>query len=174
MKLSSHTPHKKARIEIIPLIDIMFFLLASFMLVAMSMVKLQAIATNLPSAKTSTPVQKPDFVAIGVDAKGNYYFDKDKTPIPADDIPARLAPWYKAKGEGLKVFVNADQDASYNSVITALDEVRSLQITKVSFAVKKNNHFDPEKPRPSTHPDGPVGGAPAAAAAPAAPAPPNP
>ena len=177
MKLSSHTPHKKARIEIIPLIDIMFFLLASFMLVAMSMVKLQAIATNLPGAKTSTPVQKPDFVAIGVSKEGQYYFDKDKTPIEADAIPARLQPFYAAKQADLKVFVNADQDASYNAVITALDEVRQLGITKVSFAVKKNNKFDPAAPRPSTHPDAVAPGAPAAPAAPAAPvapAPPNP
>ena len=182
MKLTSHTPHKKARIEIIPLIDIMFFLLASFMLVAMSMVKLQAIQTNLPSSKTSTPVQKPDFVAIGVSKDGQYYFDKDKTPTDPDDLPAKLQPWYKAKGEELKVFVNADQDASYNAVITALDEVRSLGITKVSFAVKKNNKFDPVAPRPNTHPDsaGPgVSAAPAAAPAapaapPAAPAAPNP
>ena len=177
MKLSSHTPHKKARIEIIPLIDIMFFLLASFMLVAMSMVKLQAIDTHLPGVTTSTPVQKPDFVAIGVSKDGQYYFDKDKAPIQPDDIPARLQPFYVAKRDDLKVFVNADQDASYNAVITALDEVRTMGITKVSFAVKKNNKFDPAAPRPSTHPDAVAPGAPAAPAAPvapAAPAPPNP
>ena len=168
MKLTSHTPHKKARIEIIPLIDIMFFLLASFMLVAMSMVKLQAIQTNLPSSKTSTPVQKPDFVAIGVSKDGQYYFDKDKGPTLADDLPAKLQPFYAVKRDELKVFVNADQDATYNAVITALDEVRSLGITKVSFAVKKNNKFDPASPRPTTHPE--AGGAPGAAAAPAAPA----
>ncbi len=88
-----------------------------------------------------------------MDKHGQYYFDKDKTPIPADDIPARLQPFYAAKQDDLKVFVNADQDASYNAVITALDEVRSLGITKVSFAVKKNNKFDPAAPRPNTHPD---------------------
>ncbi len=177
MKLTSHTPHKKARIEIIPLIDIMFFLLASFMLVAMSMVKLQAIQTNLPASNTSTPIQKPDFVAIGVDKEGKYYFDKDKSPIDPDTIPARLQPFYASKRDDLKVFVNADQDASYNAVITALDEVRSVGITKVSFAVKKNNHFDPAGPRPNTHPDTDANGArqrsprPAAPAAPAAPPP---
>ncbi len=150
MKLNSAVPHKKARIEIIPLIDIMFFLLASFMLVSLSMIKLQAIKTNLPKASTGTNVPKPDFVAIGIDKDGNYFFDKDTTPIPADDIPKRLQPFYAAKQDDLKVFVNADSDTSYASVITALDKVREVGVTKVSFPVKEGTKFDPKKPRPDT------------------------
>ena len=173
MKLTSHTPHKKARIEIIPLIDIMFFLLASFMLVAMSMVKLQAIDTNLPKSSTAKNQNKPDFVAIGVDKDGKYFFDRDKTPIDGDLITQRLAPFYKAKGEDLKVFINADQDAKYDALIGALDMVRAVGISKVSFAVKKGNHFDANGPRPNTHPDSDANGQPiSGAAAPAAPAPP--
>jgi biopolymer transport protein ExbD len=170
MKLSSAVPHKKARIEIIPLIDIMFFLLASFMLVSLSMIKLQAIQTNLPSAQTGVNVPKPDFVAIGIDKDGKYYFDQDKGSIPPDDIPKRLQPFYKQKGEDLKVFLNADSDTSYASVITALDMVRSVGVKKVSFPVKAGK-FDASKPRPNTT----SGIMPAAApAAPAAPAPASP
>ena len=108
MHLSSSTPPKKARIEIIPLIDIMFFLLASFMLVSMSMIKLQKVDTNLPSSKTSAPQQKQDFVAVGIDAKGNYYFDKDKDPIAIDQVPVRLQPFYDKSKDDTKVFVNCD------------------------------------------------------------------
>ena len=147
MTLNSHTPHKKARIEIIPLIDIMFFLLASFMLVSMSMIKLQAVQTTLPSVKApATPQQKPDFTTIGIDAKGNYYFDKDKDPIPSDKIHERLQPLYAEKQQDLKVFINADKDISYDQLMVALDEVRLLGITKVSFAVKKGHTFDPNSP----------------------------
>ena len=89
MKLTSHTPHKKARIEIIPLIDIMFFLLASFMLVAMSMVKLQAIQTNLPGANSSTPIQKPDFIAIGVSKTAS--ITSTRTRRPSCPMPSRRA-----------------------------------------------------------------------------------
>ncbi len=136
--------HKKARIEIIPLIDIMFFLLASFMLVSLSMVKLQAIDTKLPNASTAKGVDKPDFVAIGIDAKNQYYFDKDKNPIPVADIPARLASYYKAKGDDLKVFINADESVSYASVVALLDQIKTMGIKKVSFPVKKDNHYDPK------------------------------
>ena len=49
MDFVSPIPHKKARIEIIPLIDIMFFLLASFMMVSLSQVHLKGIKVNLPT-----------------------------------------------------------------------------------------------------------------------------
>ena len=49
MRVSSPIPHKKARIEIIPLIDIMFFLLASFMMVSLSQVHMKGIKVNLPT-----------------------------------------------------------------------------------------------------------------------------
>ncbi len=139
-------PFKKARIEIIPLIDIMFFLLASFMLVSMSMIKLQAIENKLPSAQTAKPVDKPDFMAIGIDAKGQYYFEKDKNPMPVADIPKRLNPEYLAKGDKLKVFINADEATSYAAVVQVLDELKDMGIEHVSFPVKKDNHFDPNSP----------------------------
>ncbi len=139
MKLSSHTPHKKARIEIIPLIDIMFFLLASFMLVAMSMVKLQAVQTDLPDAHKGENVTKQDFHTVGIDAHGNYYIDKEHDPIPLEQIALKLQPFYAEKKDDLKVFINADKDISYNMLISVLDQLRSLGVKKVSFAVKKGH-----------------------------------
>jgi biopolymer transport protein ExbD len=168
MKLNSSTPHKKARIEIIPLIDIMFFLLASFMLVSMSMIRMQAIQTNLPSAKTGSSVEKPDFIVIGIDKTNTFYFNKEKTPCAVDDLIPKLQPFYKEKGEELKVFVNADMDASYNSVVLALDQIRLMGIKKVSFPVKKDNKFDPNAPVRTVAAPAPV-----PASAPAAMAPPS-
>ncbi len=143
-------------------IDIMFFLLASFMLVSMSMIKLQKIETKLPSKNQPPPPAdvKPNFIAIGIDKTGAIYFDKDKDPIAADVIPGRLQPFYVQSKENTKVFINCDQDASYDQLVSVLDAVRQLGITKVSFAVKNNNTFDPNKPRPTTHD---VPGAPGAA-----------
>ena len=69
---------KKARIEIIPLIDIMFFLLASFMLVSLTMINMKAIEVNLPTATSAQPNTKPDFIIVSVDALGDFYFEKEK------------------------------------------------------------------------------------------------
>ncbi len=142
------SPHKKARIEIIPLIDIMFFLLASFMLVSMSMIKLQAIDTKLPPPSNAPPPKAdPDIVSIGIDKTGKYYFAKDRNPISVAEIPARLSPLYKAQGDDLKVFINADQETSYASVVAVLDAVRAMGLAKISFPTKKDNHFDPNAPK---------------------------
>jgi len=76
MKLGSLYPHKKARIEIIPLIDIMFFLLASFMMASLSMMRLQSIRMNLPTATVARKDTKPDMVNLTVDQLGNISIDK--------------------------------------------------------------------------------------------------
>ena len=162
MHLNSNTPHKKARIEIIPLIDIMFFLLASFMLVSMSMIKLQAIPNNLPGKSAAPkPPDHPDFTTIGIDKAGNFYFigvDKQVIPIKASEIPARLQPLYAAQQQDTKVFINVDKDAKYDAMIAALDQVREIGISKVSFAVKKDHTFDPAAP---SHAQVPVSSVPA-------------
>ena len=164
MHLNSSTPHKKARIEIIPLIDIMFFLLASFMLVSMSMIKLQAIPNNLPGKSAAPkPPDHPDFTTIGIDKEGNFYFvddNKQATPIKPSELPARLQPLYEKQQQDLKVFINVDKDAKYDALITALDEIRAMGISKVSFAVKKDHVFDPAAP---SHSQVPVSTAPSGA-----------
>ena len=139
MSPSSKGPGKKARIEIIPLIDIMFFLLASFMLVSMSMIKLQKVETNLPGAKSGGPQQKQDFVVVGVDAKGNIYYDKDPGTVTLEAVTAKLTKVFEARKDDTKVFINCDKDATYNQLVSVLDVVRGIGIKQVSFAVKKEN-----------------------------------
>ena len=61
MEFTSPVPKKKARIEIIPLIDIMFFLLASFMMVSLSQVHMKGIRVNLPAMVAPTqPLPTPE------------------------------------------------------------------------------------------------------------------
>ena len=138
-------PGKKARIEIIPLIDIMFFLLASFMLISMSMIKLQAVQTDLPDAHKGENVVKQDFHTVGIDKNGNYYYDKEKDPLPLDKlIQTKMQPEFAREGaDNLKVYVNADKEITYDMLITVLDQLRSLGVKKVSFAVKKGHSYTP-------------------------------
>ena len=148
-------PGRKARIEIIPLIDIMFFLLASFMLVSMSMIKLQAIQNDLPDAHKGENVVKQDFHTIGIDKNGNYYYDKEKSPFPLEQIPAKLKGALDATGpDNTKVYINADKDITYNMLISVLDQLRSLGVKKVSFAVKKGHGYAPPTGAPAPAPAG--------------------
>src|SRR5436190_15893894 len=78
MQVASPIPHKKARIEIIPLIDIMFFLLASFMMVSLSQVHMKGIKVNLPSGQSGETQTKREYLSVSVDRDGHYFFDKDE------------------------------------------------------------------------------------------------
>ena len=134
VKLSSKlTTEPEARIEIIPLIDIMFFLLASFMLVSLSMVNLKSVKVNLPTATTATLETKNDFVSISVDKSGAAYFDKQL--VGANELVQRLAKWH-ATNENVRVFISGDQDARHGDIIRVLDLVRSTGIQKVAFEIR--------------------------------------
>ena len=75
MRVSSPIPKKRARIEIIPLIDIMFFLLASFMMVSLSQTHMKGIKVNLPAQSVPPPNQVKDFVSIRVSPGNTIFFD---------------------------------------------------------------------------------------------------
>jgi biopolymer transport protein ExbD len=134
VKLNSKFPteNAEARIEIIPLIDIMFFLLASFMLVSLSMVNLKSIKVNLPTATTAAPEAKKDFVDISVDKAGSIYLDKK--PITDNELLRALAARLAANPQ-LRVLISGDRDARHGDVIHALDIVRSAGIEKVAFEI---------------------------------------
>ena len=88
MRVASPVPHKRARIEIIPLIDIMFFLLASFMMVSLSQTHMKGIRVNLPATVAPIPNQVKDYIAIRVTAGNTIYFDNEM--VPDDQVLPRL------------------------------------------------------------------------------------
>jgi biopolymer transport protein ExbD len=135
MKMRSPIPKKHARIEIIPLIDIMFFLLASFMMVSLSQTHMKGIAVNLPSATAPPPADpnKKDFVAIRVTEGGLIYFDN--APVMTDDVQDKLYKLYEANHE-IKVSLSAETLATHGDVITLLDKIRLAGITKIGYQIK--------------------------------------
>src|SRR6476646_4257450 len=113
MRLTSPIPHKKARIEIIPLIDIMFFLLASFMMVSLSQVHMKGIKVNLPAGVSGEVQTKREYVSVSVDKDGHYFFDKDE--IPDTELLNRL------------------------KIAHLLDLVRAAGYYKISFEIKSES-----------------------------------
>jgi biopolymer transport protein ExbD len=157
----SPVPIKKARIEIIPLIDIMFFLLASFMLVSLTMINMKGIDVNLPTATSAQPNTKPDFTMVSIDALMDIYFEKEK--VARDDVLPRFQDLYN-KNKDVRIFIRADKDATYDAVMFVLDKARTAGIQKVGLEIKANAQ-EPSAPA--------APGAPAAPAAPAAAKPPG-
>jgi biopolymer transport protein ExbD len=132
MRIGSPFPHKKARIEIIPLIDIMFFLLASFMMASLSMMRLQAIKMDLPTATTARRDFKPDIVNIAVDKLGNLSIDKKGMNLL--EVRSYLSNAL-LKNTNVPVYISGDKDATHGMIINVLDMVRREGIQKVSFAI---------------------------------------
>jgi len=129
---------KKARIEIIPLIDIIFFLLATFIMVSLSMSKNQGVQVALPTANSSASLgdqQEMDkAVTLSVNAKGEVFFNKDK--INMVQLPMKLQT-FKTTSKDPKVIINSDAAADWKNVIAVLDEVRKIGIEKVGISTEK-------------------------------------
>ena len=133
MKIRSPLPQKKTRLEIIPLIDVMFFLLASFMMVSLTMTKQKTIGVNLPVATAAKSDFKPDMINLGVDAHGDIFWDKEKVSLP--DLQKRLGERRQLNAE-TPVYISGDAETRHADMVRALDEVRRVGFTKVAFNVR--------------------------------------
>jgi len=133
MRLSSPIPHKRARIEIIPLIDVMFFLLASFMMVSLSQTHMKGIRVNLPAAVAVPPSQVKDYVSIKVQEGNAVYFDNQY--VSDDQVLPRLYELHRANPD-IKISISGRLMAMHGDVISVLDKVRSAGITKVGYQIR--------------------------------------
>ena len=132
MRVASPIPKKRARIEIIPLIDIMFFLLASFIMVSLSQTHMKGIRVALPGAVPPPPGPK-DYVSIQVRAGNQVDFDGQL--VTDDQVLPRLFQLHAAN-PNIKVSISAEMLAMHGDVITVLDKVRNAGITKVGYQIR--------------------------------------
>ncbi|MGH8100436.1 MAG: ExbD/TolR family protein [Chthoniobacterales bacterium] len=156
MRLPSPIAHKHARIEIIPLIDIMFFLLASFMMVSLSQTHMKGIRVNLPSQSLPPPSQKKDYVSIQVREGNAVYVDGQY--VNPDDLAGILYRLHQSNPD-IKVSISAEMLALHGDVIRVLDEVRGAEIRKVGYQIRAaqapgGQHAPPggAPPPPPPHP----------------------
>src|SRR5712692_9467321 len=132
MHIGSPHPPRKARIEIIPLIDIMFFLLASFLMASLSMIRLQSVKMDLPPALTAKKDFKPDNINIAVDKAGKVYLEKRQIEMP--ELYSYLSNAVH-KNTNVPVYVSGDKDALNGMITPVLAAMRQEGIQKVSFAI---------------------------------------
>jgi biopolymer transport protein ExbD len=124
---------KKARVEIIPLIDVIFFLLATFVLFTLSLNKIQSLPVDLPQAVPAAASAKNDeenLVVLQLSDASTAFWNKE--PISIGEIAARLLD-FKAAHAAPRVLVTGDDHATYGAVVRALDEVRKAGINEVSI-----------------------------------------
>jgi biopolymer transport protein ExbD len=125
---------KKARIEIIPLIDVIFFLLATFVLFTLSLNKSQGLRVDLPESETGEPRDPAGTATITVTQEGTMAWDKD--PVTLEEFLIRLKTFHTEHPDDARILINGDSEASFSSVIYVFDEVRKVGIQKVLIETK--------------------------------------
>ena len=126
---------KKARIEIIPLIDVVFFLLATFVLFTLSLNRIQSVPVDLPVAAppSSTPPNPNDNVTIQVSGDGAIFWNREL--IDLGEVPSRLG-LFKTQTEDPRILIAGDEKARFGLTVTVLDEVRKAGILKFSVETR--------------------------------------
>ena len=134
----SRRGRKGARIEIIPMIDIVFFLLATSMMVSLGMTKNQGANVSLAGASTAESLGDEQAMAqsvtLSIDGHGGLFLDKE--PITRDELPARLVEYMQSSSDP-RVIICSDSGAEFKDVVSVLDEVRKIGIDKVGISTSK-------------------------------------
>jgi biopolymer transport protein ExbD len=132
MRITSPIRRKHARIEIIPLIDIMFFLLASFMMVSLNMTKVENIRVDLPGATQVQSDFGADIIHIAVDKGGKCWVEKEQIGLP--ELYTTLTNRFH-RNEKLPVLIGGDAETRHGDMVAVLDFVRRAGVQSVSFTV---------------------------------------
>jgi biopolymer transport protein ExbD len=132
MKLSSPVARRHSRIEIIPLIDIMFFLLASFMMVSLQMDRTQNKKVRLPEAAEGRADYKPDMINIAVDSNGVVWLEKKEIKLP--ELSAAVSNRFIVN-TNLPVCISGDAMTRNGDMTDVLDAVRRVGVQNVAFMV---------------------------------------
>jgi biopolymer transport protein ExbD len=130
IKIDVDNTDPDVRIEIVPLIDVIFCILTFFILAAVTLTRQAAINVDLPSAKTGT-TQMRQILVVSIDPIGQTYVEKN--PVTQAQLTDALVQFRKESPEGLMVLY-ASRASSYNDVVRVLDLLRSVGGTRVALA----------------------------------------
>jgi biopolymer transport protein ExbD len=125
-------PSRKARIEIIPMIDVIFFLLVFFMVSSLAMTKINSLPVNLPKTSTSPESLKQNII-LTVKKEGAIYINK--APATLETLGTQLSYEMKDHPQDV-VVVNADEGANYGLVVRVMDRARQIGVRKFALATE--------------------------------------
>src|SRR5580704_15031221 len=123
-------PIKRARIEIIPMIDVIFFLLVFFMVSSLAMTKINSMPVALPKTSSSPEAIKQN-VILTIRKDGSIFLNK--APVTVETIGTQLAYEMHDNPQDT-VVVNADQGVNYGLVVQVMDEARRIGVRKFALA----------------------------------------
>ena len=132
MKLKSGYENRRARVEMLPLIDVVFLLLVFFIYAMLSTVVHRGLKVELPVAGSSS-LEQEDYIAITIDADNQLFLNKE--PVAAQGLAERVLTLRRS--ENMPVFIDGDQKADLGLAIELLDNLKQAGIEEVSFSCTK-------------------------------------
>ncbi|MGF1487808.1 MAG: ExbD/TolR family protein [Prochloraceae cyanobacterium] len=138
----------EVRIEIIPLIDVIFCILTFFILAAVGISRQQAITMDLPQASTGT-TQMREMLVVSLDDLGQYYLEREL--VSKNRLYQELKRYHHAHPEGLMVLY-ASKNVTYSKVIAVLDMLREVGGDRVALATLPGDSPQPANFYPSSSP----------------------
>ncbi|MDR1303831.1 MAG: biopolymer transporter ExbD [Verrucomicrobiales bacterium] len=131
----------RPRLEIIPFIDIMFFLLATFMMVSLSMIHNAGIDVKLPKMGTAKSMdQQPNELTVSINRQGELF--EGRAPVTLAQLKSRLADWQRAVPDG-RVILQGDYGCDFGKVVEVMDAARALGLERLIIRTEKP---EPAKP----------------------------
>lgn len=133
MKLRNYRETKQPDLNIIPMIDIMFFLLVFFMLSTMYMVEQKTIPVNLPQATSAAIDNKTNFTVTLKD-DGSIYLEDQQTDIQTLLMQATKE---QKNNPSFAIIIRADKDINYDKVVSFIDTLKKAGITRFGLATNR-------------------------------------
>ena len=124
---------RPARIEIVPLIDLMFLLMVSFVYAAMTMTVHRALPVDLPAAAAGA-VERQDHLAVTVDRAGGVFLEG--RPVSAEELAVEVRARLAAKPD-LRISLDADRAAAYGEAVRVLDVLKRAGAERVRLSVRE-------------------------------------
>ena len=121
---------RKARIEIVPMIDIMFFLLVFFILVTLNMIPASGIGSRLPASSSAEHLESPQ-VVISLDAAGTISVDRQTLSLE------QLATLLRERGAESRVVIAGAEEAALSDLVTVMDACRHAGISRIGIATRE-------------------------------------
>lgn len=131
-------PSKKLHIELIPMVDVMMFLLVFFVLISINVISAMGLKTQLPVSSVAKDNKNLKRVIITVPSSGNYEVD-GKGVSSLDELTIALQDLKKSSSEDLSVVINGDQSASLQRLVDVMGVLKKLGIDAMTISAKRTN-----------------------------------
>ena len=126
-------PEDNFEINILPMIDVIFCILAFFIISTLFLTRSRGLPVDLPSAQTSEPKQTAQ-INITIEADGDMFVDRQ--PIELDQLKGKLTELIKPESDSL-VIINADEKVEHGKVVKVMDRLRQVPGAKMAIAANK-------------------------------------